>query len=70
METYSAEIMLAVELYRTKVLSLSNAAKKAKMPLEAFMECVGRLQISLIDYSEEELRAELLEFTGEQNEKV
>jgi predicted HTH domain antitoxin len=56
-------VALAVDLYRKKLLSLGKAAKVAKMPLETFMECVGRLRISLIDYSEEELRAQLRDFS-------
>ncbi len=51
--------LLAIRLFQTKVLSLGQAARLARLSLWAFIELLGERQIPVVDYSAEELDWEL-----------
>lgn len=53
---------LAVTLYKEGTLSLGKAAKLADQSLEAFIEKLGKLNIPVVDYSDEEIEKELKYF--------
>ena len=50
---------LAVHLYRQGVLSPAKAARLAECSLEAFIQTLGYLGVTLIDYDGSELDEEL-----------
>lgn len=50
---------VAVQLYRSKTVSMGLAARIAGTSLEQFMEFLGALGIPVIDYDPDELDAEL-----------
>jgi predicted HTH domain antitoxin len=52
-------VALAVHLYQEHIVSIGKAAKMAKMPLEVFIAFLAKLNISVVDYSLDELRAEV-----------
>lgn len=54
----SSRQLLAVRFYQDQVLSLGNAARHAGMGLWDFIEFLSTHDVSVIDYSEEELAAE------------
>lgn len=53
---------LGIKLYKDEAFSLEKAAKVAGMPMEAFIEKLGELKISAVDYSVDELNKELKNF--------
>jgi len=50
---------LALDLYREETVTAARAAKLADMPVAEFLEKVSHLGIPVLDYSSEELAAEL-----------
>lgn len=50
---------LALNLFSSGVLSLSQAAKLADMPLEQFFALLGEAGIDAVDYSPDDLESEL-----------
>jgi predicted HTH domain antitoxin len=50
---------LAVQLYRSKTVSIGLAARIASTSLEQFMGLLGQLGIEVIDYDPAELEREL-----------
>lgn len=52
-------LALAIELFRTHMVSLGVAAKVAGVSCEAFVEHLGRLRIPVVDYDPAELEREL-----------
>lgn len=52
-------LALAVELYRGQTVSLGLAAKIAGLSYVEFIEQLGRLRISILDYDPDELDREL-----------
>lgn len=53
---------IAVKLYRDKVLTLEKAAKVANCSVESFIEKLGKLAISVVNYSPSEIDEELNDF--------
>ena len=51
--------LLAMHLYQDRVLSLGKSARLAGMNLWEFIELISEYKIPVMDYSEEELAAEL-----------
>jgi hypothetical protein len=60
-------VALACRLFADKVLSLGKAACMAKLPTESFIECLGQMGISAVNYTAISLAIELSEpiFMGE-----
>jgi predicted HTH domain antitoxin len=54
-----AKLLLTAKLYETGRLSLGQAAQLAGYSKRAFMELLGTLGISVLDYPAEELKAEV-----------
>jgi predicted HTH domain antitoxin len=54
-----ARKLLAMHLYQDRVLSLGKSARLAGMNLWEFIELISENKIPVMDYSEEELAAEL-----------
>lgn len=52
-------VALAIKLFDEEVLSLSKAARFAGMPIEDFLEYLGKQGIAVVRYSAEELDAEI-----------
>ncbi|MBK8972665.1 MAG: UPF0175 family protein [Hahellaceae bacterium] len=52
-------VSLAIRLFEDGTLSLAKAAKLAKMPIESFLQCLGRLGIAVVDQSTAELEDDL-----------
>lgn len=52
-------LALAVKLFEEKTLTLAQAAKLAKIPLESFANEVSQRGIAVVDYSARELAAEV-----------
>jgi prevent-host-death family protein len=50
---------MAASLFSTGELTLSQAAKLANMPLEAFIQLLGDVGIDAVDYSPDDLKEEL-----------
>ena len=53
---------IAIKLYKEETISLEKAAKLANVPLESFMEGLGKLGIPVVNYSEDEIEKELKDF--------
>lgn len=53
-----AKILLAAHLFERGVLSLGKAAELAELSLGIFIHFLDELEISVIDYDEDELNAE------------
>ncbi|QLH43796.1 MAG: UPF0175 family protein [Coxiellaceae bacterium] len=53
---------LAVKLYKEGALTLGKAAKLADQSLEGFIERLGKLGVSIVDYTADELNKELKDF--------
>lgn len=53
-----AKVLLAIKLYETGRVSLGQAARTAGHSKRAFLEILGNHQVSVFDYSPEELREE------------
>ncbi|OGT50617.1 MAG: prevent-host-death family protein [Gammaproteobacteria bacterium RIFCSPHIGHO2_12_FULL_41_15] len=53
---------LAITLYKERHLTLEKAAKLASKSLEDFIEILGKLNISVVNYSVKELSRELKDF--------
>lgn len=53
---------LAIKLYKEETLTLGKAAKLADTSIEAFIERLGKLGISITRYSSKELEKELKDF--------
>ncbi len=53
---------LAIKLYQEDTFTLEKAAKLAGVSLEAFIETLGKLGISIVDYTAAELHRELKDF--------
>jgi prevent-host-death family protein len=56
-------VALAVQLFAERVVSLGKAAKLARLPIEDFIAQLGARNIPAVDYSPEELDAELAALT-------
>ncbi len=56
---YGVNKMLAIYLFERGLLTLSQAAKIASVPLEEFIEFAGHLGIPMVDYPADELAEEL-----------
>jgi predicted HTH domain antitoxin len=54
-----AKLLLTAKLYETGRLSLGQAARLAGYSKRAFMELLGTLGVSVLDYPAEELKAEV-----------
>lgn len=54
--------VLAINLYQQGMLTLEKAAKLADQSQEAFIEKLGKLGISAVNYSAKDLREELESF--------
>lgn len=54
-----AQILLAVKLYETERVSLGQPAKLAGYFKRAFMEILGKHNVSVFNYSPDDLREEL-----------
>ncbi len=54
------QIAVAVEMYRSHVVSLGKASKIAKISIEEFIEKASAFGISVVDYPPEEIEDELL----------
>ncbi|MGZ8217251.1 UPF0175 family protein [Methylomagnum sp.] len=52
-------LILAAHLYGQGALSIGQAAELAGLPKRAFMELLGRYNISAFNYSEEELERDI-----------
>ena len=52
-------LALAIKLFEEQTLTLAQAAKLAKIPLEAFAAEVSQRGIAVVDYSARELAKEL-----------
>ena len=50
---------LALNLFQSGTISLVKAARMAGMPVSGFMELLGRLEITAVDYPVEELADEI-----------
>lgn len=50
---------LAVQLYRSNVVSIGLAARIAQTNLELFMEILGSLNVAVVDYDQAQLDEEL-----------
>lgn len=50
---------LAVHLFRDRLLSLSQSARLADLPIEQFLEELKSLNVDVVDYPEDELTDEL-----------
>lgn len=55
-------LVMAIKLYREEIFTLEKAAKLANMPLETFIETLGKLGISVVNYPAEELDKEMKDF--------
>jgi len=53
---------LAIQLFKDDTFTLEKAAKLAGLNIETFIEKLGQLGISTVDYSEDELNKELKDF--------
>ncbi|MBI5447388.1 MAG: UPF0175 family protein [Gammaproteobacteria bacterium] len=53
---------LAITLYKEHHLTLEKAAKLADKSLEGFIEILGKLNISIVNYSTKDLLKELKDF--------
>lgn len=53
---------LAIKLFKDETISLEKAAKVADLNIESFIEKLGQLGISTVDYSSNELKRELKDF--------
>ena len=56
---YGVGSALAVQLYRSNVVTLGRAARIAQTSLEQFMEILGSLCIEVVDYDPAQLDEEL-----------
>lgn len=54
-----AQILLAVKLFETKRVSLGQAARIAGYSKRAFIEILGKNNVSVINYSPDDLHEEL-----------
>jgi prevent-host-death family protein len=52
-------VSLAATLYNEGVLTLTRAARLAQLSVEAFIEKLGAMGVTVVDYSAEELEHEL-----------
>jgi len=59
---WGVHVALAINLYREGILSLSKSAKLAELPLEGFMDKLGSLGISLVNYPASEIEKEINPF--------
>lgn len=50
---------LALQLFESKLLTMSKAAKLAKISLEEFLDLLAEWGVDAVDYPEEELAAEM-----------
>jgi antitoxin (DNA-binding transcriptional repressor) of toxin-antitoxin stability system len=50
---------LAVDLFETGAVTLSQAAKMADLPMEGFIELLGEQGVNVVNYSPEDLDSEL-----------
>jgi len=55
-----AKMLLAAKLYEKGSLSLGQAADLAGYSKRTFMDLLGNFEVSVFDYSEEELENEIL----------
>ncbi len=55
-------VSLAVTLYKKHLITLEKAAKLADKSLEDFIEILGKLNISIVNYSKKELSKEIKDF--------
>ncbi|KTC65532.1 Uncharacterized small protein (plasmid) [Legionella adelaidensis] len=53
---------LAIKLFKDEILTLEKAAKVAELSVESFIDKLGQLGISVVNYSEEDLEQELKDF--------
>jgi len=53
------KLLTAIELYKTKKLSMGKASELAEMNKITFMNELGRQHVPVIDYDEEGLRNEI-----------
>lgn len=53
---------LAIQMFKEEILSLGKAAKLAGIPIETFMEQLGKLNIPSIHYSSSEVDQEMKDF--------
>lgn len=58
-------VAIAVRLFAEKVISLGKAAKLAGLPTEEFIKHLGALAVPAVDYSPDELDAELAAFKAD-----
>lgn len=52
-------LLLAAHLYKENILTLEKAAKLSNLSLELFIEKLGKLGVSAVNYSADELEEEL-----------
>jgi len=57
--SFGVHCSLALNLFSSGQLTLAQAAKLAKMPLEEFISLLGEAGIDAVDYSPDELENEL-----------
>lgn len=55
-------VALAVHLYKEGALTVGKAAELSELPLEVFIEKLGKLGVAVVAYTAEELDKELKDF--------
>lgn len=53
---------IAVKLYKEEAVTLEKAAKLANLPVEAFIEKLGKLGVPVVSYPADEIDQELKDF--------
>lgn len=55
-------LAMAIKLYEEEIITLEKAAKLANLPIETFIEKLGKIGVSVVRYSPTEIDKELEDF--------
>jgi len=65
MDTFTVRLRtaFAIKLFKNEMITLEKAAKISDLDMETFIERLGQLGISTVNYSSNELKREIKDFS-------